>query len=140
MMEDMQKNEPLDADSRRVSTEEPDDVVIEGSAPGRRETNTLAAVPVTNTAGGTPLLSSDETGNLRSRWESIQIGFVDEPRTSVQKADQLVGDAIKRLTDGFADQRRKLEQQWDRGEDVSTEELRLSLHRYRSFFERLVCI
>lgn len=123
----------------RTNTEQPRQARRSAAERGDRPT-TLAAVPAKGGDGSAPLLPGSEASNLRSRWESIQIGFVDEPRTSVQQADQLVGDAIKKLTDGFAEQRHKLEQQWDRGEMVSTEDLRLSLHRYRSFFERLVCI
>ena len=77
---------------------------------------------------------------MRSRWEDIQAGFVDEPRSSVQKADELVAEAIKHLSEGFADAREMLERQWDQGNDVSTEDLRLSFRRYRAFFERLLAI
>jgi hypothetical protein len=63
---------------------------------------------------------------------------VDDPRSSVKKADELVATAMKRLAEGFSQQRTGLEQQWDRGEDVSTEDLRLALQKYRSFFQRLL--
>jgi len=65
---------------------------------------------------------------------------VDEPRNAVQEADGLVASAMKRLAEVFAQERSKLEQQWDRGDDVSTEDLRLALQRYRSFFHRLLSI
>jgi hypothetical protein len=84
------------------------------------------------------LLGGDESRNLRSRWESLQVGFVDEPRHSVEQADQLVTEAINSLSKGFSSQRERLEQQWHRDQDVSTEELRLAFRRYRSFFERLL--
>lgn len=85
-----------------------------------------------------PLFSPDATRTLRSRWDEIQVGFVDEPRRCVEQADNLVAMAIKQLAENFADERAKLEGQWDRGDDVSTEELRLALRRYRSFFNRLL--
>jgi hypothetical protein len=85
-----------------------------------------------------PLLSESEVGELRSRWGNIQAEFVDEPRRSVQQADQLVASAVQRLTEGFANERASLEQQWDRGDSVSTEDLRLALQRYRTFFGRLL--
>jgi hypothetical protein len=85
-----------------------------------------------------PLFGGDESRNLRSRWESLQVGFVDEPRHSVEQADQLVTEAINSLSKGFSSQRERLEQQWHRDQDVSTEELRLAFRRYRSFFERLL--
>ncbi len=87
-----------------------------------------------------PLLPGDEAEGLRDRWDAIQAGFVDEPRKAVKQADELVAAAMKRLAEVFADERTKLEGQWDRGEDVSTEDLRLSLRRYRAFFGRLLSV
>jgi len=86
----------------------------------------------------TPLLVADETHTFRSRWDSIQTGFVDEPRHSVEQADGLVAEVMKRLAETFAEERSKLEGQWSRGDNVSTEDLRLALQRYRSFFDRLL--
>jgi len=87
-----------------------------------------------------PLFSAAEAVNLRSRWDAIQVGFVDEPRRSVQEADSLVATAMKRLAEQFAAERSTLEGQWDRGGDVSTEDLRIALRRYRSFFGRLLSV
>jgi len=86
----------------------------------------------------TPLLVSDETQTFRSRWDAIQTGFVDEPRRSVEQADGLVAEVMKRLAETFAEERSTLEGQWSRGDNVSTEDLRLALQRYRSFFDRLL--
>lgn len=86
----------------------------------------------------TPLFKAEEAGEFRSRWDAIQSEFVDEPRGSVERADSLVAEVIKRLAETFAEERSNLEAQWGRGEDVSTEGLRLVLRRYRSFFERLL--
>ena len=86
----------------------------------------------------TPLLVADETHTFRSRWDSIQTGFVDEPRHSVEQADGLVAEVMKRLAETFAEERSKLAGQWSRGDNVSTEDLRLALQRYRSFFDRLL--
>jgi hypothetical protein len=88
----------------------------------------------------TPLFSPDEAKEFRVRWDTIQGGFVDEPRRAVEQADSLVAGAMKRLAEIFADERAKLEGQWDRKESVSTEDLRLALRRYRSFFGRLLSI
>jgi hypothetical protein len=85
-----------------------------------------------------PLFSSDEANNLRARWDTVQAAFVDEPRQAVQDADNLIATTMKRLAEIFADERQKLEHQWDRGDAVSTEDLRLALRRYRSFFSRLL--
>ena len=86
------------------------------------------------------LFSPDETSALRGQWDSIQVGFVDEPRQAVEKADALVAGAMKRLAEGFAAERERLEKQWDRGDSVSTEELRVALRRYRAFFGRLLSV
>ena len=77
---------------------------------------------------------------FNTRWTDIQTGFVDEPRRAVQQADALVQDVIKRIADSFGNERSQLEQQWDRGDQVSTEDLRVALRRYRSFFSRLLSI
>jgi hypothetical protein len=84
------------------------------------------------------LLADEDAGGFRSRWNEIQVRFVDEPRGSVQKADGLVAEMMGRLTQMFSEERTRLEGQWERGDDVSTEDLRIALQRYRSFFERLL--
>jgi hypothetical protein len=88
----------------------------------------------------TPLFSPDEAKDFHSRWDAIQVGFVDEPRQAVEQADSLVAGAMKRLAEGFAEERARLEAQWDQGDNVSTEDLRVALRRYRSFFGRLVAV
>jgi len=86
------------------------------------------------------LLVGDDAGELGGRWQEIQARFVDDPREAVHDADALVQDVLHRVTRGFADERRRLEEQWDGGDDVSTEELRLALQRYRAFFGRLLSV
>jgi hypothetical protein len=88
----------------------------------------------------TPLFETGEAESLRSHWTAIQTQFVDEPRRSVEQADELVARAMKRLAEMFASERETLEQNWDRGSDVSTEDLRIALQRYRSFFDRLLSV
>jgi hypothetical protein len=88
----------------------------------------------------TPLFASNETEDFRHRWSDIQTGFVDEPRQAVERADALVAAAIKRLAEIFAEERANLERQWSRGGDVSTEDLRVALRRYRGFFDRLLSV
>ncbi len=85
-----------------------------------------------------PLFAGNESSNLRAQWDSVQVAFVDDPRNAVQKADALVSETIKRLSEVFAAERQKLEEQWGRGADASTEDLRVALRRYRSFFTRLL--
>ncbi len=84
------------------------------------------------------LLADDEGAELSGRWETIQVTFVDDPRRAVEEADGLVAHVMQQLADGFARERETLEGQWSRGEDVSTEDLRVALQRYRSFFQRLL--
>jgi hypothetical protein len=85
-----------------------------------------------------PLFSEMEMGDFRSQWSKVQTGFVDEPRRTVEDADKLVAAVMQRLAEGFASERSALEKQWDSGDNVSTEDLRLALQRYRSFFDRLL--
>ena len=79
-----------------------------------------------------------EMADFRSQWSKVQTGFVDEPRQTVAEADKLVASVMQRLAEGFANERSGLEKQWDRGDNVSTEDLRVALQRYRSFFDRLL--
>src|SRR5919197_4055470 len=87
-----------------------------------------------------PLFSNAAVQDFRSRWTTLQTGFVDEPRRAVQEADELVAEVIKQLAETFSDDRAKLEKQWDQGDKVSTEDLRLVLQRYRSFFDRFLSV
>ncbi|HKT85720.1 MAG TPA: hypothetical protein VJQ77_06525 [Novosphingobium sp.] len=87
-----------------------------------------------------PLFPAEDAQDLRSRWEAVQASFVDEPRRAVEDADALVAGAMKRLAETFARERSGLEEQWDRGGDVSTEDLRIALKRYRAFFGRLLAV
>ncbi|MER6298911.1 hypothetical protein ABT247_04960 [Kitasatospora sp. NPDC001539] len=88
--------------------------------------------------GREPLLPEAETRELRERWQQVQTDFVDDPREAVHTADALVADLMQRLAESFADRRRSLESQWNRGDSVETEELRVALQQYRTFFNRLL--
>lgn len=87
-----------------------------------------------------PLFPPADAQDLHNRWEMIQASFVDEPRRAVEEADALVAGAMQRLAETFAQERSRLEGQWDRGGDVSTEDLRIALKRYRAFFGRLLAV
>jgi len=86
------------------------------------------------------LLPKADCDRLRGEWNSIQAGFVDEPRSAVERADNLVATTMKQLAETFAAERSRLEGAWDRGGQVSTEDLRVALQRYLSFFNRLLTI
>jgi hypothetical protein len=117
------------------------------STPAHPQAPSATATSRAGTAAGTapalaeersPLFTANESRDLRVQWDSVQVTFVDDPRSAVQKADALVSETIKRLTGVFAGERQKLEEQWGRGADASTEDLRVALRRYRSFFTRLL--
>lgn len=118
--------------ARRVNSPRPDAVA---ATPGQ----SAAPAPAMEQETG-PLFTGSEANDLRRRWDAIQVGFVDEPRGAVEHADNLVAGTMKRLAEIFAEERRRLEHQWDQGENVSTEDLRLALRRYRSFFTRLLSV
>jgi hypothetical protein len=85
-----------------------------------------------------PLLVEDELQDYGARWKSIQVRFVDDPRGTVKEADELVAELMARLSQSFGDTRAALESQWEREGDASTEDLRMAMRRYRSFFIRLL--
>lgn len=87
-----------------------------------------------------PLFDLSRANELRDRWHALQARFVDDPRKTVHDADSLVAELLQELARNFSEARTNLEGQWDRGDDVSTEDLRLTLQRYRSFFERLLAV
>ena len=86
------------------------------------------------------LFADNDLADLRERWAGVQAAFVDDPKDCVQKADGLVSDLVEQLTHGFSDARSRLEERWSRGEQASTEDLRLALMHYRAFFERLLSV
>jgi hypothetical protein len=86
-----------------------------------------------------PLLPAEQSERFEQRWTEIQTSFVDEPRHAVEQADTLVAELMQELASGFSETRSRLEAQWDNeGDDASTEDLRVALTRYRSFFNRLL--
>jgi len=87
-----------------------------------------------------PLFADNTAENFRTRWLAIQSKFVDDPKATVQEADNLVTDVIQGITSSFADRRDSLEKNWNGGGEASTEELRVALKQYRSFFERLLSL
>ena len=117
-----------------TETEQP--TLAEQSAPARQ-----AAAGSDLGTGGQPhaqLLADQELESMLAQWKDIQAEFVDEPRIAVQNADALVAELMQRLAQMFARERQELEARWAGGDDVSTEDLRRGLRRYRSFFERLL--
>lgn len=109
------------------------------AAPGRRaDPASPAGAADSASANGAPLLTEELSATFQRHWEEVQTRFVDEPRGAVEEADGLVANLMQQLAEGFAQERERLEAQWGRGEDISTEDLRIALQRYRSFFQRLL--
>lgn len=123
-----------------VLAERPASATLQNSVSDVEATGAANRSNVGNPSDSTPLFPNNELEELRSRWNDVQTAFVDEPRRAVEQADGLVASAMKRLAEVFAEERSKLEHQWDRGDNVSTEDLRVALQRYRSFFQRLMAI
>jgi hypothetical protein len=133
----------LSAGADKQSAERTDDAMEAGRGIPREDEGGRANVmdrSATADAEATQLFPANDAEGFRSRWNSIQTSFVDEPRQAVEQADSLVAEVIKRLADTFASERRNLEEQWGRGEDIDTEDLRVALRRYRSFFDRLLSV
>src|SRR5579872_5528520 len=136
----MIENEVVEVmDARQTEPLSTADLVNRGS-----NVNDQRQTPNTNTdtngSGHEPLFATNEAENFRTRWHDVQTSFVDEPQHAVEQADQLVAAVIKRLAEVFADERNKMEHEWSKGQDVSTEDLRQALRRYRSFFDRLLSV
>ena len=134
------RDEPIE-ETRNASMPDRRPVDEPGRAPemsAKKPMDMPVNMPVNMNDAPVALFSEDQVKDLRGRWDQIQAGFVDEPRGAVEKADGLVADAITQLADGFARTRSELDHQWKRGDNVSTEDLRLALRRYRSFFSRLL--
>ena len=123
-----EEREQIERNERRTESRR-DERVSENEAPAETWNDGLE-----------PLFEENEAKKFRSRWMSIQSKFVDDPRDSVKQADDLVADIIKNVTMSFADRRIALEKQWNNGENISTEDMRQALKRYRSFFERLLTL
>jgi hypothetical protein len=115
-----------------MSPKQPDGPkVMKGQEPETLDSGAAVLEPM-------PLFSELEMGDFRLQWSNLQIGFVDEPRRTVEDANKLVAVVVQRLVKGFTDERSSWEKRWDRGDSVSTEDLRVTLQRYRSFFDRLL--
>jgi hypothetical protein len=139
MEQEKMEQERLQGQSQRSPRLSTADLARAANRAPERETNDRPATHAERSADAAPpLFPSDVMDDFRSRWTEVQIGFVDTPREAVERADELVADAIKRLAESFSEERSQLEAQWGREGDVSTEDLRIALQRYRSFFERLL--
>jgi hypothetical protein len=125
--EDVAEARPMPAPPETEETEDEEADRLDASSKGSHEIDERR-----------PLFDDDELGTYRSRWDEMQARFVDDPRGTVKDADALVNDVVQRLTQTFTDERSSLESQWSEGRNASTEDLRVAMQRYRSFFARLL--
>jgi|SRR5215207_2687763 len=136
----------MDEDKDRRMNTEVIDTRDEPVEPVENEQRMEERIPEQRPSTGTmteeleALFEQDEAEKFRSQWLNIQSKFVDDPRASVKQADELVASVLKSVTMSFADKRISLEKQWNSGADASTEDLRVALKRYRSFFDRLLTL
>lgn len=128
------QNQPIRGNGSR------DDTAPAPQASSREDVAPMSAPNQTGQNGAplAPLLPTGATSAFQARWDAIQTAFVDEPRQVVEQADSLVAELMQQLAETFSQERARLESQWDQNGNVSTEDLRLALQRYRSFFQRLL--
>jgi len=132
--------EPATAQPRQSAAAEPSSATVRTDPPAAQTEPSTTATGISTDQSRTNSLFADDTSGLRSRWDDVQAAFVDDPKECVQKADTLVAEVVEQLTNGFSEARSRLEAQWSRGEEASTEDLRLALKRYREFFQRLLSV
>ena len=110
------------------------------SAPDERD-GPLAPPEPGGTRSGTveepfELFSIGDVEGYRRRWNALQTGFVDDPPAAAQQAESLVSELVQRMTDRHAALRKELAE--SEGEVPDTESMRLTLRRYREFFNSLL--
>ncbi|MCJ7712360.1 MAG: hypothetical protein MUQ32_16185 [Chloroflexi bacterium] len=129
------------ADEPETETPAPPEQRLEPQSRAPAPTADQPARPAqTEEESRTPLFAADAAESFRSRWQDIQTSFIDEPTRAVEQADSLVAEIMQQLAKTFADERAHLEEQGEHGKDISTEDLRMALRHYRSFFDRLLSI
>jgi len=133
--------EPATAQPRQsAAAAEPSSATMRTDPPAAQTERSGTETGMSTDQSRTNSLFADDTSGLRSRWNDVQAAFVDDPKECVQRADTLVAEVVEQLTNGFSEARSRLEAQWSRGEEASTEDLRLALKRYREFFQRLLSV
>lgn len=141
----------VDAENRHDGSEQYDEqpTAVDGTAHDEAASDEVTQDEVvqqkpsdsaTHDDGAAPLFTGEEVDRFRTEWRGLQSDFVDSPRDAVQHADQLVAQVMQSLATTFADHKKSLEGQWSKGEQVETEELRVALHQYRAFFDKLLTV
>jgi hypothetical protein len=142
MQADRQKQMDIDKVDAAHTGEERlrEEQISEGEVVEERVEENRAATATRDEEDFAPLFEKSEAEQFRTHWLEIQSRFVDDPSVAVKDADDLVSDVIKNITRTFSDKRLSLENQWKSGDKVSTEDLRVAMKRYRSFFNRLLTL
>ena len=86
------------------------------------------------------LFADSELSGLRSRWIEVQSAFVDDPATACRRPTAWSPMSSTSSRRGSPAPARTSRSSGARGEEVSTEDLRIALKRYREFFERLLAV
>jgi hypothetical protein len=129
---------PGDQTRAELANDEPVGITREGATPGEAVCVERSPENANRVQDSSSFFSSAETQAFRSRWNNIQVSFVDDPASAVDEANTLVSDAIEHVKQAFTAQRQSRDQTSDQNQRDSTEERRLLLRRYRTLVERLV--
>lgn len=87
-----------------------------------------------------PFFLPDAAKDFRLRWDAVQQSFVDDPRKAARQGEELVIQVSKSIAEIFSKERAKLQAHAAQTDKASTENLRVTLRRYRSLFERLLSL
>jgi hypothetical protein len=79
---------------------------------------------------------ADDSTSADARWHEILAMFVDDPRSSVELAAGLVDDSAEALVTFVQERQHALLSAWQ-GDDAGTEEMRIALQQYRTFWNRI---
>ena len=138
MNTELKERDPATADSA-VTQMPTDQREVSRDRETPETTNKIVAVTKEGEALA-PLFPAAVADDFRSRWSAVQGSFVDDPGQAVRHGDELVAEVLKSLADSFSSERAKVEGQENQTGKTSTEDLRIALRRYRSFFERLLSL
>ena len=136
----LHRTAPDEQTRAELANDEPVGITRESATPGEGVRVDRSPENANRVQDSSSFFSPAETQAFRSRWNNIQVRFVDDPASAVDEANSLVSDAIEHLKQGFTAQRPPRGQMSDSNQRDSTEERRLLLRRYRTLVERLVSI
>jgi hypothetical protein len=101
-----------------------------------RDAGGIAVAGAPRTVERFELFTTGDVEGYRRRWETLQAGFVDDPRGSAEQAGALLEEAVEHVSRRSRELRDDFGRQTGQGGD--TEAMRLALRQYREFFAILV--